>query len=85
MADKITNIRTGVEFNAPGTPREDLIQNIEALLEMVKSGHVDGIAYAVVFHDGATDWVNGGRVTRALVGALECAKFDLVKGDIQGD
>lgn len=84
MVDKITSIIDRHEFDPPGTPRPDLIADIERLLEMVRSGRVDGIAYAIVFNDDATDWTVGGRITRSMIGALECAKFDLVKGDVQG-
>lgn len=74
----VHSIRDGIEIKAPGTPRPDLIAEIEKLLEMARSGEIAGIAVALSWRDECTSHViTGQRI--GLIGELEIAKARLVQ------
>jgi hypothetical protein len=85
MSDNVVSIIDGAHVTPPGTPRPNLIEDLERLLEMARSGELDCIAYAVVLRTDSTDWNVVGRVTRSLAGALHCALFRLSKLDVDGE
>jgi len=84
MTDNVVSIISGREVIPPGTPRPDLIAELERLLEMARSGELDGIAYASLYRTDATDWNVFGRWTRSTVGALHCAIYRLCSTDVDG-
>lgn len=72
----------GAPVAAPGTPNPDLVEDLEKLLDMARSGEINAIAYGVVYRDGLTSYRWVGRITRALVGSLELAKMSMCQNEI---
>lgn len=58
--------------------RDDVVEELEEMLEMARSGEIVGFAGAILYHDAATGVRRAGLATRALIGAIETAKFHLL-------
>jgi len=81
MSDNVVSIVNGAQVVPPGEPRPALIEFLEELTEMARSGELDGIAIACLYRTDATNHAMRGRVTRSLIGALQLASFELCKLD----
>jgi hypothetical protein len=68
-----------------GEPDPSLIGEIERLLELARSGEMQGIAGAFIYRDGGSAAFAGGWRTRSLVGALEMQKVHLIFEMLGGD
>lgn len=82
MQPKVVSL-TGDPIVAPGTPRPELIADLERVLEMAKAGEIEGIAYAVQHADGCTNFYRIGRLTRAVIGALSILQTSIVYDEIK--
>lgn len=69
---------------SPGTPNQELIEDLEKVLEKAKSGEIISIAYAILYSDELTSYRWVGKMTRAIVGTLELIKYGLCRGDWEG-
>ena len=76
---------TGAEVIPPGTVRPELVAELESLLEMAKSGEIEGIAAAVLYRDDCTTFRLKGRMSRALIGVIEMMKARICYDDIMGE
>lgn len=79
---KVVSLK-GTEIVAPGTPNPDVITELEKLVEMAKAGEIEGIAYAVLFHDDLTTYNRKGRLTRGVIGCLELMKTAICIDDLE--
>lgn len=74
MSQKVTPIFEG-SLTYEREVNEELVEDIEALLEKVRSGEVVGVVYAELYHDGLAGNGFCGKASNALIGALERAKY----------
>lgn len=71
---KIVSLR-GEAIRAPYEPDPKLVEGIEKLLEMARSGEINGVAVAIHNSDGTTQSLRMGLMSRGLVGMLEILKL----------
>ena len=65
---------------ATGEPRESVIKAIEDLLERARSGDIQGMAYAALYHDSLASWgIVGLCGPHSLIGAVEVMKANLIR------
>lgn len=76
----VHTIRSGVEIRSPGEPVPEVIEALEKLLDMARSGQLAGISYVVVWSDECVGSVAKGTRTRSMIGELEILKVGLVRG-----
>lgn len=60
-------------------PRQDVIDACTDLLEMARTGELQGMVCALQFADGSAGVSRGGSSTMALIGAVEEAKFSMLQ------
>lgn len=65
---------TGDPVNDPRESREDVIEVAERLLDMAKSGEINGLFCVVRYHDESTGLFRRGVQTWALLGRIEQLK-----------
>jgi hypothetical protein len=53
MSDKVVSLRSGNEILAPGEPSSTTVELLEKLLEMARSGEIQGMICFLVHSDGA--------------------------------
>lgn len=82
MTERVVSI-CGARVIAPGTPNPELIEDVEKLLELARSGEISSIAYVTLFYDDLTSYRWVGRMTRGVIGALELVKHSLCAGAIE--
>lgn len=75
-APKVVSLRGG-EIKVPYEPRPAVIETLEELLEMARSGEVVGIAAVCVHGDEATTFRLCGQRSRAMLGTVEMVKIEL--------
>lgn len=61
----------------------DVVKQLEALLDMAKSGEIVGFAYAVVHQGDLTSYHRAGRNTRGMIGALVLLQGEIVKCELE--
>jgi hypothetical protein len=79
---KIVSLK-GEEIIPRGTARPDVVAALEEMLEMAKSGEIDGIAAALLLHDDCTTFRLNGRANRALIGVIRMMEFRLLYDDLR--
>jgi hypothetical protein len=75
----IVSIRDGVEIRPPGEPNPAVVEQVERLLEMARSGELSGIAAAICWSDECTSHLIAGKRLRATIGELEVIKYVIVR------
>jgi len=84
MADgsKVVSLK-GDPIVAKGTPRPEVIETLEGMLDLAHAGELDGFAAALLFKDDCTSYRISGRLSRGLIGVLEMAKFQMLYDDMK--
>lgn len=78
-AGKIIGLRTGQPLPPPGEPHEGTVALLKDMLERAESGEITGVAMAVMYKDGATQFAYDGLVNSpAVVGKIEIMKQDII-------
>lgn len=69
-----------------GEPNHELVEMMNELMERVNSGAVVGAVIALQFCDSTISWRISGAVSRAqIIGAIEGAKWEVVKDLVEND
>ena len=83
MADrpKVVDLKNrAVDLPNPGEPHPELVERLEKLLEMARSGELTGMAFVYQYRDEGFSWGCAGTFARAkIVGALHAIAFDLTR------
>lgn len=77
---KVVSLHGG-EILQPGEPCADLVQKLENILEMARSGEVDGMVIALHHADGRRNDQRAGAGGRSMIGMIEVMKFELIERD----
>lgn len=75
---KIVNLR-GQELPEPGEVVPEVVAIAENLLEMARSGEVQGVLYVALHADEQTTAERGGCYTRGMLGLLEIVKQRMIE------
>lgn len=78
MTDNVVGIH-GRPVPELGKPNDHLIAEIERLLEMARSGEIQGLLGAYLYRDGCTAKTTAGIHSFSLVGRACCAVSDAAK------
>ena len=76
-AGKVVSLN-GDPIVQPGEPQADVIEQLEAALEMARSGEIIGVVMVAVHSDECTSSCRRGFSNRRTVGELEIVKANLV-------
>jgi hypothetical protein len=68
----------GAPFIQPGEPQADVIEQLERVLEMARSGEISGIVIIAIHADECTSSCRRGYSNRRTVGEIEIVKADLI-------
>lgn len=66
------------DITPPGTPDPDIVEQLEMMLELARSGEMNGLMVAWTYHDGATNGASKGYLSYSLVGRMEEVKMNLL-------
>lgn len=80
--DNVVSIK-GRPIVPPGTPDPEVIECAEKLVALASSGEISGFVYVALFRDESTSYHRIGRLTRAVIGAIELLKVSLCQDDIE--
>lgn len=64
-------------------PDPDVIDSLKDLLEMAKSGELNGFVIIMSHPGDSSSWGWVGRITRSLIGSVELCKFDLCQKELE--
>lgn len=78
MSSNIVHI-DGSALPEPGKPIYQVVDGLEKLLELARSGEIKGLAFVATHSDNCTTWNRLGFSTRSTIGTIELMKADLVK------
>lgn len=67
------------DIRVPGTADPNVVEALERLLEMARSGEINSVCAVYAYHDGATNGFLHGYITYSLVGRLEDIKMGMVE------
>lgn len=81
MAENVVSIRGAPVLVPERSPNPEVIAELEHLLEQAKMGEINGLAYAILFHDDCTRGHSVGRIIRSVIGTLAMVSYDLCRGD----
>lgn len=84
MSEKIVSLNGGPVVQRK--PNEACIDTLRELLEMAESGEIVGLAGAIMYGDGSSAYRISGTVDQyRIIGALECAKGQMVSDVLEGN
>lgn len=74
----VVRIRDGVEIKPPGEPNQVVIDELERLLEMAKSGELAGLVTVSVWRDECHGSRHVGKIYRATIGELAIVQSEVI-------
>ena len=68
--EKVVSLHGGIHVGNPGEPDMSVVRMAEELLELARSGEINGLAVALNFTDRSSGTRHSGVVSRPQVGAM---------------
>lgn len=74
----------GAPVPRAGEPRPEVVERLERLLEMARSGEIQGVGAAVLYRDDSTQVFAVGLATRGMLGAVTMLQIDVAHSLVEG-